>query len=871
MKQDLYKLEWYKITANFVAISTNKILLTVFQSIIKKTYTTTFPNEKWKNEIPNIFFHIKNKKANYKFINFEKFPVEIIITNHTKEDVIRLKETLIEIMKIEENNNYYKLESVLEIEARNLEKLEQEESIEINDELCIEFLSPFPVKYIKGKHRTHISKKDFIKAFENRLSRLFNKNIKYNSNDDDFTVIPYYWNYVDLAHHNSQSQKGHKQYINGCIGKIYIKGNYSQFLKLILLGSELHTSGKLSFSHGYYYIHKTYKAHFTNFFPSKKVLFNIVEDIYDNFDDISIERLTERNDEMVDVVYNSLKEKTFHLDTNQAFRIKKKSGLTRTVEKLNFKDMIVSKYILKITNKIFDRVFEDESIGFRKGVSREKVIEMIKESVELGYIYLVESDIEDFFSSINHIQLKKIINKYLPKKDLEIKEILYQILDTGYIIDGNFFKRERGLPQGNPLSPMLANLYLDDFDEYIKEFDVKFIRYGDDFIILTKSLEEARNMLSETKDFLEDLKLKIKSNKTSIKNVNDGFDFLGYSFIGSELNCKFETVQIFKKPLYIVESYLFLSLEGEHVNVYKNRKIILSVPLRRISEIIMMSNTTFSTALIRKCIDFKIPITTTLNTGYFVTTIKPDTKEFFDISYFQRIKYDEFSEGEKISFAKEIAVGKLNGYKNLFKSKYQKGTNVFLKEIDEYILNIDATDSNNSIMGYEGKITKEIFKQMNGLINNNKFHLKKRKRRNPDMINSMLNFSYYMLFTKINTILRSLGLNPFLGFLHSHLDDYESLVADLEEFFRADVDKIVIRMINLNIIGEKSFNKTKRGAYLTAEGKKKFINYYEGELLKKRGKNKMNIRENIYRQCLVIKGWSLGKNKLFFYKQGENK
>ena len=137
-----------------------------------------------------------------------------------------------------------------------------------------------------------------------------------------------------------------------------------------------------------------------------------------------------------------------------------------------------------------------------------------------------------------------------------------------------------------------------------------------------------------------------------------------------------------KKPLYITEPFLFLSLANEAVDILKYGELLESIPLRRISEIMVMDKTVFSTALIGKCVELNIPMSITLSSGYYITTIKPDSKKFYAIASEHGRRYRELSDTEILCFAKEFASGKIAGYHALFSQRYVKEQNVFLKELE---------------------------------------------------------------------------------------------------------------------------------------------------------------------------------------------
>ncbi|MFH1897400.1 MAG: CRISPR-associated endonuclease Cas1 [Candidatus Desantisbacteria bacterium] len=492
---------------------------------------------------------------------------------------------------------------------------------------------------------------------------------------------------------------------------------------------------------------------------------------------------------------------------------------------------------------------------------------MVRAGIAKGYQYLIESDIEDFFPSVNLNRLAGLLDYYLPQKDICLKELLIKSIRNGYLLNSAYYERTKGLAQGSPLSPLLANLYLDSFDEEIKKMDVAMIRYADDFIILARSKEAAEEILSKSEVFLSELGLKIKKEKTAIKHIKEGFQFLGIRFEGSEVRVEPEDeFKRLKKPLYITEPYLFLALNGDTIDVKKDRAVIETIPLRRISEIMIMDKAVFSSALIAKCTESNIPISITMNSGYYINTIKPDSKAYYDISFKHGSKYYSLSDTEILCIAKEFAAGKINNYISLFRQRYEKGQSIFIKGLEESINNIQACADINSVRGVEGAAAKKIFQEMNTIIDDDAFHIKKRERKNPDRINSLLNYGYYLLFSRINATVRVMGLNPYLGFLHSPFDNYESFVCDIEELFRPRIDRFIVRLINLKSISRDDFMETEKGLYLKKDAVKRFLNHFEAEMERKKGNTALSLKEDIYIQAYIFKKWAMEDGSLSFYK-----
>jgi CRISPR-associated protein Cas1 len=163
-------------------------------------------------------------------------------------------------------------------------------------------------------------------------------------------------------------------------------------------------------------------------------------------------------------------------------------------------------------------------------------------------------------------------------------------------------------------------------------------------------------------------------------------------------------------------------------------------------------------------------------------------------------------------------------------------------------------------------MAKKVINQLNTYIEDENFKITKRSREKPDPINSLLNFGYYLLFSRINATVRAMGLNPYLGFLHSPEDAYESLVCDIEELFRSRIDRFIIRLINKKIITKKDFNKTDMGHDLLPDSRKTFLNQFEGEMERKNAKNTLSLKESIYVQIYVLKSYLLEGKSLSFHE-----
>lgn len=185
---------------------------------------------------------------------------------------------------------------------------------------------------------------------------------------------------------------------------------------------------------------------------------------------------------------------------------------------------------LVLTPKV-EAELEDSAYAYRQGRGVRTAVERIGFYQRQGYHWIVDADIESFFDAIPHADLLARLQTVAPEPALI--GLVEQWL-TAPIQDGDLLTvPQRGIPQGSPISPMLANLYLDTLDEALLDNDHILIRYADDFIVLAKSQKSAEAALDLTKDVLERLTLRLNPLKTRIVHFDEGLEFLGWYFVRS--------------------------------------------------------------------------------------------------------------------------------------------------------------------------------------------------------------------------------------------------------------------------------------------------------------------------------------------------
>jgi group II intron reverse transcriptase/maturase len=190
-------------------------------------------------------------------------------------------------------------------------------------------------------------------------------------------------------------------------------------------------------------------------------------------------------------------------------------------------DRLIQQALLQVLTPIFDPQFSEASYGFRPGRRAHDAVRKARQYVEEGYEWAVDLDIEKFFDRVNHdILMARVARKVTDKRVLTI---IRRYLAAGVMVNGVVMETAEGTPQGGPLSPLLANILLDDLDKELEKRGHKFVRYADDCNVYVKSKRAGERVMTSIRKFLQErLKLKINEQKSAVDRPWK-LKFLGFS------------------------------------------------------------------------------------------------------------------------------------------------------------------------------------------------------------------------------------------------------------------------------------------------------------------------------------------------------
>jgi retron-type reverse transcriptase len=280
-------------------------------------------------------------------------------------------------------------------------------------------------------------------------------------------------------------------------------------------------------------------------------------------------------------LHNDLKNKTYRHSDYSAFKIN--DPKPRDIHKANVRDRLLHHAIYIILYPYFDKkfIFDSFSCRDRKGVHRavdrlRKFVRIVSKN-NTKATWVLKCDIRKFFASIDHGVLLNIFRNKI--KDKDVIWLLEEVVKSFCTKD----KVGKGLPLGNLTSQLFVNIYMNEFDQFVKR-DLKvryYIRYADDFVVLSENKEFLEKVLLKVPDFLETkLCLSLNRDKTFIKTFSSGVDFLGWVNFFNRRTLRTSTKRrMFKKiknnsTREILASYHGLLRHGNTYKIIKNLKVV---------------------------------------------------------------------------------------------------------------------------------------------------------------------------------------------------------------------------------------------------------------------------------------------------------
>ncbi len=504
---------------------------------------------------------------------------------------------------------------------------------------------------------------------------------------------------------------------------------------------------------------------------------------------------------------------------------KKKPGY-RILTIPSVRDRIVHTSLAALLTPILEAVFEDGSFAYRPGRGVVHAVERIDRWRRKGYDVVIEADIVSYFDNIDHdILLGKLlpILSPLPGSAAVLTLISRILVDQGKALG----TPGRGLVQGSPLSPLLANLYLDALDEEIDSLGVKIVRFADDFVILCKSARKAEKVLARCVEVLDSHGLKLHEEGTRIVSFDRGFDFIGYLFLRTlslqqereptaphvatiksnvtdegvieleEAGSRFDPGA---RVLYVLDPTHSLSIRNRSFSVLRDDgSELIAIPHGRVGRIELAPGISFA----RNVVDLALGTQTELvildnfgqTRGYILAS---DKRQGGLILSQAALCLDPTL---SVAIARKLVDARLRNQRaqlsRLNRTRKHDDVQTTLDALARHLRKLDQADTVGVLRGIEGAATAAYWPALALLLDSPLPARFKRSRPAKDGVNASINYLTGILERDTRAAIQAAGLHPGLAYLHASKDRHDGLVYDLMEPFRAPLTEgVVIYLFN---------------------------------------------------------------------------
>jgi RNA-directed DNA polymerase len=227
--------------------------------------------------------------------------------------------------------------------------------------------------------------------------------------------------------------------------------------------------------------------------------------------------------------------------------IPKGPGQTRPLGIPAVRDRIAQEVLRQLLSPLFERIFHDDSYGFRPGRNCHQAVQRVLELHRRGHHWVLDADIKGFFDNIPH----KVIMTGVAAEvaDGNILRLIERFLKAGVMEEGQFRPTTVGTPQGGVISPLLANIALHSLDQHLHEHGQRFVRYADDFVVLCQTESQAQEAFELVQRHLTSLGLTLSAEKTKMTPFREGFAFLGFAISSWSVTMRPKSKEKFKNKI----------------------------------------------------------------------------------------------------------------------------------------------------------------------------------------------------------------------------------------------------------------------------------------------------------------------------------
>lgn len=515
--------------------------------------------------------------------------------------------------------------------------------------------------------------------------------------------------------------------------------------------------------------------------------------------------------------------------------IPKRAAGVRVLRIPTVRDRVVERAVHDALSVVLDPLFSPWSFAYRPGLGPDDASQALFELYREGYPWVVRCDVRDFFDHLDRKTLLRELWRHVP--DRSLGRLVADLLARPARRAGRTLERSStGAPQGSPLSPLLANLYLHRLDLALVARGIVAVRYADDIAAIAADERDARRVRTRIGSEVTKLDLELSEEKVHTASFEEGFSFVGTECTTDVAEEKpvDRLVVPDRKVLYVGRQGANVCVRNGQVRVVRARDVLLEIPISHVGQIVTFGSVGLSAGLRDRALSNQIDVVLCSRRGSYQGRLDGVRDRGVRL---RRVQFRRADDGAfRCELARSLVEAKIFNQRALVLRYARRGSGAPLAGCAAHLktaaIRARHADRLATLRGIEGAASRAYFRAWRHLVSD-EVRFAGRNRRPPrDPVNAALSYGYALLVGMCAAALEAAGLDHHVGFLHDDEDGRPSLALDLMEEFRPlIVDTVVLESFRRGVLESSDFRTRDGGVLLSEPGRRRFVAAFEERML----------------------------------------